>query len=113
MRRIAAPLIGGKVSTTALSLIVVPALYAFWRERQLKGSVGAIPAPRCAHRGSMRLTAALLLMFMIADYKGEAGPHGATGPGAIVHPKAETNKTRVSQECCEPNQRARGPVSEA
>ena len=35
MKRIAAPMVGGMVSTTLLTLVVVPALYALWRERQL------------------------------------------------------------------------------
>jgi Cu(I)/Ag(I) efflux system membrane protein CusA/SilA len=35
MRRIAAPMVGGMVSATILTLIVIPALFLFWRERQL------------------------------------------------------------------------------
>jgi Cu(I)/Ag(I) efflux system membrane protein CusA/SilA len=31
MKRIAAPMIGGMVSSTILTLIVIPALYAIWR----------------------------------------------------------------------------------
>ena len=38
LKRIAAPMIGGMVSATVLSLLVVPALYALWRERQLRES---------------------------------------------------------------------------
>jgi copper/silver efflux system protein len=37
MKRIAAPMVGGMVSATVLSLLVVPALYALWREWQLRG----------------------------------------------------------------------------
>ena len=36
MQRIAAPMVGGMVSATVLTLLVVPALYALWRERQLR-----------------------------------------------------------------------------
>ncbi len=36
MRRIAAPMIGGMVSSTALTLIVIPVIYYLWRERQMK-----------------------------------------------------------------------------
>jgi copper/silver efflux system protein len=36
MKRIAAPMVGGMFSATALTLLVVPALYALWREGQLK-----------------------------------------------------------------------------
>ncbi|MGI9037698.1 MAG: efflux RND transporter permease subunit, partial [Gemmatimonadota bacterium] len=35
MQRIAAPMIGGMVSVTLLVLLVVPAVYSLWRERQL------------------------------------------------------------------------------
>jgi Cu(I)/Ag(I) efflux system membrane protein CusA/SilA len=36
MKRIAAPMVGGMVTSTILTLVVVPALYAIWRERQIK-----------------------------------------------------------------------------
>ena len=36
MRRIAAPMIGGMVSSTALTLLVIPAIYALLKERELK-----------------------------------------------------------------------------
>jgi Cu(I)/Ag(I) efflux system membrane protein CusA/SilA len=36
MRRIAAPMIGGMVSSTVLTLIVIPAVYSLWKERQLR-----------------------------------------------------------------------------
>ena len=35
MKRIAAPMIGGMVSSTLLTLLVIPALYALWRSRSL------------------------------------------------------------------------------
>jgi len=31
MKRIAAPMIGGMVSTTVLTLLVIPVIYALWR----------------------------------------------------------------------------------
>ncbi len=36
MKRIAAPMIGGMVSSTILTLLVIPVLYAMWRRRQIK-----------------------------------------------------------------------------
>jgi Cu(I)/Ag(I) efflux system membrane protein CusA/SilA len=45
MRRIAAPMIGGMVSSTVLTLVVIPAVYALWKEREL-GSGGATEALR-------------------------------------------------------------------
>jgi Cu(I)/Ag(I) efflux system membrane protein CusA/SilA len=36
MRRIAAPMIGGVITSTILTLEIVPAIYSFWRERQIR-----------------------------------------------------------------------------
>ncbi len=36
MRRIAAPMVGGMVSATVLTLVVLPAVFLLWRKRQLK-----------------------------------------------------------------------------
>src|ERR1041384_3734232 len=35
MKRIAAPMIGGMVSSTVLTLLVIPVLYALWRGRSM------------------------------------------------------------------------------
>jgi len=35
MKRIAAPMVGGMISSTILTLVVIPAIYALWREREL------------------------------------------------------------------------------
>jgi Cu(I)/Ag(I) efflux system membrane protein CusA/SilA len=40
MKRIAAPMVGGMVSSAILTLAVIPAVYALWRERQLATSKG-------------------------------------------------------------------------
>jgi Cu(I)/Ag(I) efflux system membrane protein CusA/SilA len=36
VRRIAAPMIGGMVSSTILTLIVIPAIYSLWKERSIR-----------------------------------------------------------------------------
>ncbi len=36
MKRIAAPMIGGMVSSTVLTLLVIPAIYSLWKERPLR-----------------------------------------------------------------------------
>ena len=36
MKRIAAPMVGGMVSSTILTLVVIPAIYALWRGRHIK-----------------------------------------------------------------------------
>ena len=36
MKRIAAPMVGGMISSTVLTLIVIPAVYSLWREREIR-----------------------------------------------------------------------------
>ena len=36
MKRIAAPMVGGMVSSTILTLVVIPAVYSLWKERALR-----------------------------------------------------------------------------
>ncbi|HQR16957.1 MAG TPA: CusA/CzcA family heavy metal efflux RND transporter [Gemmatimonadales bacterium] len=36
MKRIAAPMVGGMVSSTVLTLLVIPAVYSLWKEREVK-----------------------------------------------------------------------------
>lgn len=36
MKRLAAPMVGGMVSATLLTLIVIPAIYSHWKERELR-----------------------------------------------------------------------------
>jgi len=38
MKRIAAPMVGGMISSTVLTLVVIPAVYSLWRERTLAQS---------------------------------------------------------------------------
>ena len=38
MKRIAAPMVGGLITSTVLTLIVIPAIYYLWRSRGLKGT---------------------------------------------------------------------------
>lgn len=45
MQRIAAPMVGGMVSSTGVTLLVIPALYSFWRGR---GTDSAATPPRSA-----------------------------------------------------------------
>jgi len=43
MKRIAAPMVGGMISSTVLTLIVIPAIYSLWKERQV-ARLAAFPA---------------------------------------------------------------------
>jgi len=36
MKRIAAPMVGGMITSTLLTLVVIPAIYYLWRSWQLK-----------------------------------------------------------------------------
>ena len=49
LKRIAAPMVGGLVTSAALTLIVLPAIYSLFRERQLKRSASSIRAAVPAH----------------------------------------------------------------
>ena len=44
MKRIAAPMVGGMVSSTILTLVVIPAIYSLWKEREIGRAVGASPS---------------------------------------------------------------------
>ena len=39
MKRIAAPMIGGMVTSTILTLAVIPAIYTLWRGREIKAKL--------------------------------------------------------------------------
>jgi Cu(I)/Ag(I) efflux system membrane protein CusA/SilA len=43
MKRIAAPMVGGMITSTVLTLVVIPAVYSLWKERALTRST--IPSP--------------------------------------------------------------------
>ena len=36
MKRIAAPMVGGVITSTILELIIYPAIYVIWKERELR-----------------------------------------------------------------------------
>ena len=46
MRRIAAPMVGGMISTTILSLLVIPTIYFLWKSREVKRMTGALENER-------------------------------------------------------------------
>jgi Cu(I)/Ag(I) efflux system membrane protein CusA/SilA len=52
MKRIAAPMVGGMVSSTVLTLVVIPAVYALWRERGVRK---AAVAPSVSHQPSVQV----------------------------------------------------------
>ena len=54
MKRIAAPMVGGIVTSFLLELLVYPAIYAFWREREV------MPEPDSEFAGGARSTTAYL-----------------------------------------------------
>ena len=43
MKRIAAPMVGGMVSSTVLTLVVIPAIYSLWKEYQIRRGEAAQP----------------------------------------------------------------------
>jgi copper/silver efflux system protein len=44
MKRIAAPMVGGMITSTVLTLVVIPAVYAIWKERALQADASRVPA---------------------------------------------------------------------
>jgi Cu(I)/Ag(I) efflux system membrane protein CusA/SilA len=46
MKRIAAPMVGGMVSSTILTLVVIPAIYSLWKEWEVRRAVRLAEAPR-------------------------------------------------------------------
>jgi Cu(I)/Ag(I) efflux system membrane protein CusA/SilA len=56
MQRIAAPMVGGMVSSTVLTLLVIPAVYSIWKERALR-SAGEVTIERMPPTGSQPETA--------------------------------------------------------
>lgn len=44
MPRIAAPMVGGMVTSTVLTLVVIPVIYFIWRRRSLSRSTGEVAA---------------------------------------------------------------------
>jgi copper/silver efflux system protein len=53
MQRIAAPMIGGMVTSTILTLVVIPALYYLWRRRGLEGPVDDEPGQGSERSGGL------------------------------------------------------------
>jgi hypothetical protein len=49
MKRIAAPMVGGMISSTVLTLVIIPAIYFLWRSRETEGE-GDLPLPPTARR---------------------------------------------------------------
>jgi Cu(I)/Ag(I) efflux system membrane protein CusA/SilA len=43
MKRIAAPMMGGMITSTVLTLVVIPAIYLLWRRREVGGMRGEVP----------------------------------------------------------------------
>jgi Cu(I)/Ag(I) efflux system membrane protein CusA/SilA len=43
MKRIAAPMVGGLVSSTMLTLVIIPAIYDIWRRWQLRKAISHVP----------------------------------------------------------------------
>jgi Cu(I)/Ag(I) efflux system membrane protein CusA/SilA len=55
MKRIAAPMVGGMISSTVLTLVVIPAVYSLWKERALAATEPAV-APSAAPVGTQTLS---------------------------------------------------------
>jgi len=43
MKRIAAPMVGGLVSSTILTLVIIPAVYDIWKRWELRKAISHVP----------------------------------------------------------------------
>lgn len=60
MKRIAAPMVGGMITTTVLTLVVIPAVYSLWKEREVRRwQRAAAPPPALEHPSSVRISSVL------------------------------------------------------
>ncbi|MBX9854837.1 MAG: CusA/CzcA family heavy metal efflux RND transporter [Gemmatimonadaceae bacterium] len=50
MKRIAAPMVGGMISSTVLTLVVIPAVYSLWKEREVRRAAAWSPGPAVSSR---------------------------------------------------------------
>ncbi|MGH6693176.1 MAG: efflux RND transporter permease subunit, partial [Gammaproteobacteria bacterium] len=50
MKRIAAPMVGGMVSSTILTLAVIPAIYSLWKEWEVRRGRASVPATAVGRR---------------------------------------------------------------
>ena len=56
MKRIAAPMVGGMISSTILTLMVIPAIYSLWKEWELRHSQNTVLAvPGEGHKAGSNL----------------------------------------------------------
>jgi Cu(I)/Ag(I) efflux system membrane protein CusA/SilA len=53
MKRIAAPMVGGMISSTVLTLVVIPAVYSLWKE----GTMRVVPDADSRDRSASRRAA--------------------------------------------------------
>ena len=75
MKRIAAPMVGGMISSTVLTLLVIPAVYSLWRERGLARAASR-PPRMSFHRQAQPQP---LLQFGESPGDAIASLHGAAG----------------------------------
>ena len=87
MKRIAAPMVGGIVTSFLLELLVYPAIYAFWRERELD------PETDSEFAGGSKSTTSYLELGAIKNRGSRSG--------VIVGVKQQLRLTRISVIPCE------------
>ncbi|MEK7474171.1 MAG: CusA/CzcA family heavy metal efflux RND transporter [Candidatus Coatesbacteria bacterium] len=72
MKRVAAPMVGGLFTSLILELLVYPAVYSLWRERQLPGT-GARPPRRNGNGGGAEPLVPVRVRELIASARGKPG----------------------------------------
>jgi hypothetical protein len=79
MKRIAAPMVGGMLSSTILTLLVIPAIYSLWRQREARAGAGQEDSTM-TNRSVGRLVVPLAAIVLVAGATG-CGDNNTTAPG--------------------------------
>ena len=74
MKRIAAPMVGGMISSTVLTLVVIPAVYSLWKERAVRTEARRSAARTAPHAAPGLVGAASLTLQSTATSSGRRGP---------------------------------------
>jgi hypothetical protein len=86
MRRMAAPMVGGLVSSLVLTLIVIPAIYAIWKGWGLQIGEFATPAQRAPWSKKRRVISSVVALIVFAGAGGVFWLKPiAGGPGQVIY----------------------------
>jgi hypothetical protein len=83
MKRIAAPMVGGMVSSTVLTLLIIPAIYYLWRSREI---APVEPSPASRRRRLAAWSIAIVFAIAVFAWLRWAPARGGGGAAALNTP---------------------------